>query len=107
VSALEEIGLPSAVIGIEGRVLASNSSLDILDRQVIARSFGRIAIANPSADALLDEALSHLRSLRRTVRSIMVPRAEEHPALVAHLVPIRRSAHDIFSRGEGCLSSPL
>jgi len=102
-NALETIGLPGAVIGLEGHVLASNPSLDRLDRQVIARGFGRIAFANPSANRLLNEALSHLRSAERTVRSIVVPGVNEHPALVAHVVPIRRSAHDIFSRGEGLL----
>jgi DNA-binding CsgD family transcriptional regulator len=103
VSALEEIGLPSAVVGMRGKVVASNPSLDRLDQQVVARSFGRIAFTNRSANALLDEALAQIRSAGGTVRSIVVPGIDEHPALVAHVVPIRRSAHDIFSMGEGLL----
>jgi len=75
------------VIDARGRVLATNLSLERLDRQIVAGAFGRIAFANPSANVLLSEAVSQLHCPRRPVRSIMVPGTVQHPSLVAHVVP--------------------
>lgn len=100
---LEEIGLVGAVIGAKGRVIASSPSLGRINRQIVSRSFGRLALADGSANALLLRAIDTLSSSKPEPRSIVVPPADEQPALVVHVIPIRRSAHDIFASGEALL----
>jgi DNA-binding CsgD family transcriptional regulator len=56
---------------------------------------GGMAIGNAAANALFQEAIVHHRY--DLVRSIPVPAKEDRPALVVHLLPLRRAAHDIFS----------
>ena len=96
VSALEAIGLPSAVMTASGRVLTANILLEKLPSVFVATALGGIALANASANALFQEAITHDRH-DRVVRSIPVPATEGQPALVIHLLPLRRAAHEIFS----------
>jgi len=58
-----------------------------------------VTLADRSADKLLLDALARLPFGDQVpgVRSIALAAREEHPALIAHLIPIRRSASDIFA----------
>jgi DNA-binding CsgD family transcriptional regulator len=96
VSALEAIGVAGAVMVGSGRVLAANALLEKLPSVFVAVAHGGIALANPAADALFQEAI--LRNAQdQVVRSIPVPAGDGQPPLVVHLLPLRRAAHDIFS----------
>ncbi|MER8825916.1 helix-turn-helix transcriptional regulator [Mesorhizobium sp. M0938] len=96
VSALEAIGLPAAVMTASGRVLTANVLLENMPSVFIATAHGGITLANASANALFQEAITHNRQ-DRVVRSIPIPAKEDQPALVIHVLPLRRVAHEIFS----------
>lgn len=100
VTALGEIGLPAAVIRANGNVLALNDAFQLLGKQIEVVAFDEIVITNPSSHALMKQSLSALREERdlSRVRSIPIPATSDQPALIAHLIPIKGAAHDIFSR---------
>lgn len=98
--AMQMIGLPAAMLDRFGRTLSCNSALEALSPRV---SFGlqeRMVFNNPGANQLLQEAIVRNSAAEgATVRSIPIPATEAGVALIAHLIPIQRSAHDIFSKG--------
>ncbi|MCZ0734767.1 helix-turn-helix transcriptional regulator [Phreatobacter sp. AB_2022a] len=98
VSTLQALGIPAAVLARSGRVLAGNDELERIADRLVPVAFGGMAIAHPSANRLFQDAvrLSH-RTDDDIVRSIPVPAADDAPALVVHILPLKRSAHDIFS----------
>lgn len=96
VSALEAIGLPAAVMTAAGRVLTANVLLENMPSAFIAAAHGGMALADASADVLFQQAIAQNQH-DRVVRSIPVPAREGQPALVIHLLPLRRAAHEIFS----------
>ncbi len=96
VSALEAIGLPAAVMTASGRVLTANVLMEKMPSVFIATAHGGMALADISANLLFREAIVHNQQ-DRVVRSIPIPARESQPALVIHLLPLRRAAHEIFS----------
>lgn len=102
--AMELIGLPAAVLSPGGRVLAANPLLEALSPRIRIRSFDRIGLASPAADQMLATALATIgRNDRAAVQSIAVSAIEDGPALVVHVVPVRRSALDIFTSAAALL----
>jgi DNA-binding CsgD family transcriptional regulator len=99
VSALKAIGLPAAVIGASGKVLATNDLVEDMADVLLPAAFSRMAVADPAADLLFQEAVAQNRQ-HGVVRSIPVRRGEGRPAIVLHVVPLRRAALDIFSGGD-------
>ncbi|TPJ49598.1 LuxR C-terminal-related transcriptional regulator [Mesorhizobium sp. B2-6-4] len=96
VSALEALGLPAAVMTASGRVLTANSLLEDMPDVFLPTAYGGVAISNASANALFQEAILENRH-NFAVRSVPTAANESRPALVIHLLPLRRAAHDIFS----------
>jgi DNA-binding CsgD family transcriptional regulator len=96
--ALDILGLPAAVLQRDRRVLAANGSLKALEPRVVIGAFDRIHLGAAPADTLFRAALAD--PALDTVRSIPLPATEASPAMVGHVVPIRRSAHDVFARGD-------
>jgi len=105
VDALEQIGLPAAVLRQNGRALATNHSFKSLRKQIDIGAFDSIKITNPASDTLLKRSLATSRSPRvsRDVKSIPIPAIDDQSPLIAHLVPIEGAAHDIFSRASTLL----
>jgi DNA-binding CsgD family transcriptional regulator len=99
-TALQVIGLPAAVLTGSGRVLSTNALFDDLASVFLPVAFGRVAIANIGANRLFQEAIETLAASAPTVRSIPIAETEQHHACIVHLVPLRRSAHDIFPGGD-------
>jgi DNA-binding CsgD family transcriptional regulator len=97
--AMQLLGLPAIAMGGSGKVVAMNALAEALDDRIVSRSFERFALANPAADALFREALSGSGA----VRSIPIPATEGQPALILHLLPIARAAHDIFAAAKSLL----
>jgi DNA-binding CsgD family transcriptional regulator len=95
-STLQMIGLPAAVLTRSGRVLASNSFFDALPEVFLPRAFDRLAVADPRADRLFQQALD---PTERTIGSIPIAETEGRPPCVLHLLPLRRNAHDLFLGG--------
>jgi DNA-binding CsgD family transcriptional regulator len=103
-SALQHVGLPCAVLGRMGKVLALNEQFEDLAPRIIFTAFGGVALEDQEANALVSAAVADLRyELRPGLRSIPVKATAEAPALVVHLVPVRRAAGDVFTRAEGLM----
>jgi len=98
VSTLESLRIPAAVLALAGQVRASNPLFETVSDRLRPAAFGGITIANPAAEKLFREAVSLSGTDRDGfVRSIPVPAMEGGPALIVHVLPLRRSAYDIFS----------
>ena len=91
------IGLPAAVLKSGRRVTATNALFDKLDRQFIALAHSRLGFADTSADELFGQALERLTLSSNGAQSFPVAAKQDHPALVAHLVPVSGTANDIFA----------
>lgn len=102
--ALEIIGLPAALVGGGGRVLSANPGFARLAPRVRIGALDRVSFGTPRSDQLLVEALGQLGGPQATsVRSIPIPASAGADALIAHLVPVRRAANDVFARAAGLL----
>lgn len=100
VSLMEKLGLPSAVLTAGGRVIATNALLDGLPGIFMARAHGALALPTSKADALLQAAFAELRSGHAATRSIPVPPDADRPPIIVHVLPLRRTARDIFPSGD-------
>jgi hypothetical protein len=90
------IGAPAAVLTRSGRVLASNGFFDALPEVFLPRAFDRLAVADPRADRLFQQALDPSET---TIGSIPIAETAGRPACI-HLLPLRRNAHDLFLGGD-------
>ena len=52
---------------------------------------------------MVQQALEQVAKGHRSPRSIATPGTEEHPPFVFHVIPVRRSAHDLFFGSEAFL----
>jgi DNA-binding CsgD family transcriptional regulator len=96
---LNDLGLPGAVLRSDGRVLASNALFDALNRQFVALAGGGVGIKHAPAQKPLVSALT-VKSQAGTGLSncsILIPADQDHRPCIAHLVPVKRQARDIFS----------
>ncbi|WP_342150847.1 helix-turn-helix transcriptional regulator [Methylorubrum sp. SB2] len=102
---LELLGLPAAVLGTGGRLLAANAGLTALMPHTLSDQPSRLAVVDPAADRLLREAMGGARGGDRPlpVRSIPIPAQDERPPVILHLVPVRGAAHDVFARARAVL----
>ena len=80
--ALQVVGLPAAVLGANGRPLAANALFEALMPAVAVERRTRIGLADRRADS--------------GTRSVPVRSTEGAAAVIAHLIPVRRSALDVF-----------
>ncbi|MGE7367980.1 helix-turn-helix transcriptional regulator [Neorhizobium sp. NPDC001467] len=102
---LSMLGLPAAVIGDAGQVLVTNPELDALTPRIRTVAANRLIVDNPGARALLEDAIARYRGQAQpTVQSVPIPGYDGAPPLIAHLLPIRRAARDIFSRAMALLA---
>jgi DNA-binding CsgD family transcriptional regulator len=106
VTTFETIGLPAAVLSAGGRVLAANQLLEAMSSVFFPVAHGGMAISAPQANVLFQEAILEVqRHYGPTVLSIPVPARDDRLALVIHVLPLRRAAHDIFSGGETLIAA--
>jgi DNA-binding CsgD family transcriptional regulator len=67
-------------------------------------AFDRLAFADPQVDRLAQAAIASIGSeAEPAIRSIPVHAAPDAPALVVHLLPVRRTSGDIFVAAEGMI----
>lgn len=93
------LDLPALVLDSGGRVVAANVLTDGLADYVQWRIQDRVALRDASADKLLRQAVVSLANdAAGAVRSFAVRQTIERPGLVAHVVPIRGTARDLFVR---------
>lgn len=99
VSTLDALGLPAAVISASGQLRATNDLFDQLPRIFSTRARDMLVIEDAAANELFKRAVHNWES-PVLVRSIPIVATEHRPATVIHLLPLRRSAQDIFSGGD-------
>lgn len=105
VAALEAIGVPAAVVSERGVVIASNAMFEALTDVLRPAAFGRLAARDRSADQLLQAALPGQQGLPvPEVRSIPMRLADSDRAIVTHVIPLQRSASDIFDQGAAMIA---
>jgi DNA-binding CsgD family transcriptional regulator len=98
------IGLPALVFDDRGKVLAANHLIEALTDHIRWRAQDRISLKDSSANALFHQAIATLDIENvAPVRSFAVRGAAANVAMVAHVIPIRGTARDIFVRCAGVL----
>jgi DNA-binding CsgD family transcriptional regulator len=96
---LDKLALPGAVLAADGRVLAINSLLEGMHTQFVSAAGGRITISCRPAQERLQAAIKKSASDGADLQSysIAIPATDDSTACVAHLLPVRRQARDIFN----------
>ncbi len=96
---LAALGLPALVFDEQGKVLAANSLIEALTGYVQWRAQDRVSLKDRSADSLLRDAIAAIDAAGgASVRSFPVRDTGAEAMMVAHVVPFRLSARDIFVR---------
>ncbi|AWN36373.1 helix-turn-helix transcriptional regulator [Methylobacterium radiodurans] len=95
---LDRLSLPAALLHADGRVLLANAQLDEATAYVVARAHGRIGLPSSRAQALFQSAVAASRG-SEAARSIPLAAREGHGPAILHLLPLRRSAQDLFAGG--------
>ncbi|MGI8570275.1 MAG: helix-turn-helix transcriptional regulator [Methylocella sp.] len=96
---LAVMGLPALVLNEQGKVLAANPLIEALTSYVHWRARDRVSLKDRSADNLLRDAIAAIDVAGgSSVRSFPVRDTGAEAMMVAHVVPIRLSARDIFVR---------
>jgi DNA-binding CsgD family transcriptional regulator len=94
---LAALGLPALVLDEKGKVLAVNHLIEALTSYVRWRAQDRISLKDKAADQLLRDAIAAI-DVAGGGRSFPVRDAATQAMMVAHVIPIRLSARDIFVR---------
>ena len=95
---LAALGLPALVLNEQGKVLAANPLIEALTGYVQWRAQDRVSLKDRAADNLLRDAIAAIDVAGGAVRSFPVRDAAADAMMVAHVIPIRLSARDIFVR---------
>jgi DNA-binding CsgD family transcriptional regulator len=103
--ALAALGIPALVFDETGKVLSANALIEEMIGYVHWRAFDRVSLKDRAADQLLPGAIAIIGSEKGSgVRSFPIRDAEAESTMVAHVIPVRLSARDIFLRCAGVLA---
>ncbi len=93
------LGLAALVIDGGGKVVAANALAETLGDRINWRARNRISLKDAAADALLQQAMSQLGAdAAGAPRSFAIRKTDTLPGMIAHVVPIRGTARDLFVR---------
>lgn len=96
--ALSKLGLATILLDAEGAVVESQNITDDIGEHIIWGAHNRLVLKDKTADILFKQALDNLHTHSASlVRSFPLRDTYDQAALVAHIMPISRSVHDIFS----------
>jgi DNA-binding CsgD family transcriptional regulator len=95
---LAALGLPALVLDDQGKVLGANYLAESLDGCIRWRAQDRLSLKDKSADRLLRNAIATIDMAGGGMRSFPVRDTGAEAIMVAHVIPIRLSARDIFVR---------
>ena len=97
--AMALLNLPAVVLNEAGKILAANHQIETLTDCVRFRAQDRMSLKDSAADTVLRGIIEAFpRSDASPAQSFPLRDAEGRALRVAHVVPIRRSARDIFVR---------
>lgn len=96
-TALAAIGLPAAVMTSRGRVLATNQLLDALPLVFVPTARDGLALADAKANKLFQQAIASGTGDAASGRSVPIAPSENSEAMIVHLIPLRRLAHELLS----------
>lgn len=102
VETLAALGFPACAVTDASKLIVANSTFDAERSLWTTGGFDRLALRDAQAGRLLGDALAGLRE-SGGVRSIALRASEAGKPGVLHVVPVRRSAHDLFGRAEAIL----
>jgi DNA-binding CsgD family transcriptional regulator len=92
------------VFNEHGKVLATNRLIEALTDTVRWRAQDRVSLKDSKADALFRQAIATINAESSPLTgSFAVRDAEASAAMVAHVIPIRRTVRDVFLRCAGVL----
>lgn len=92
------IGLPALVFSAEGKVLAANAAIQNLPDYIRWRASDRMSLCDLEADMQLRRAVTTISAdSHATVRSFALRGKDGAAAMVAHVIPVRGAAKDIFA----------
>lgn len=96
---LAMLGQPALVFSDTGKVLAANALIEAMPDCVRWRAHDRVALTDPAAETQLRAAIEtfHLPDAQPTL-SFPLRDTQTNAANVVHIIPIRRSARDVFLR---------
>lgn len=97
VETLSRLGLSAAAVDWTGRLMVANREFDAEKGWWTTRGRDRLALFDGRADKLFVAALSMIAT-EQGIRSIPLLARETHAPSVLHIVPVRRSAFDLFAR---------
>lgn len=101
---LSSIGLAALVFGASGTVLAANDLIEALKEHVQWRARDCVRLSDGRANTLLERAVADLDTDRvSAIRSFALRGTDGSAVLVAHVIPIRGDARDVFGRAIGVL----
>tara|TARA_R110002167_G_scaffold27139_6_gene92596 strand:+ start:5267 stop:6346 length:1080 start_codon:yes stop_codon:yes gene_type:complete len=102
--ALTALGLPALLLDETGRVIEVNALMETLPERIGTGVGDRLMLADRQAQVRISEALSTVGASAGATPCTVPLRDEVGRAtMVLHLMPVRRSAHDIFGRGYALL----
>lgn len=96
VEALNAVGLPAVLVSPHGHVRAANPLFETLAPQLDIGHFDRVIVGHQPAADMLGSVLAEADTTR-FVHSIPIPPVGGKPAIIAHVIPMRREARDIFA----------
>lgn len=98
VSALEGVGMPAAVLKVDGVLMASNTLFDNVSQVLRPAAFGKVELVSRKLDEMFQLAVQNSSpDSMALVRSIAIPGTEKSEPMIVHVLPIRRNARDFFT----------
>lgn len=99
VDTLQTMGYPAAVLRPDGRALTVNTRFSDCAPGIFIGAHDMVSFMNSAVNAIFADALQAMRgdTDRRIGRSVPIAASDAAGAMVAHLLPLRRAARDIFS----------
>jgi DNA-binding CsgD family transcriptional regulator len=102
--ALAMIGLPAAVLGADGRLLAANSLIEAQRAHLVFLPHDRVALVDRAADALLRRAVAEIHNPAAVSVRSFAAKGQDGSPVVVHLIPATRRARDLFDGGFAILA---
>jgi DNA-binding CsgD family transcriptional regulator len=101
--ALMRLGMPALLIDGGGRMVEGNAMLGELANIMRLGSGDRVLLSDPKAQDALNAALAANAAPDTASRTVPLRDREGSPTALMHIMPIRRSAHDILGESYALL----